>query len=93
MILIDDLILRAFGISLKPFDLIWIMELMNDYALKEKYNLKKITNQMKENNLLFEIGEISKEEYDEKKELLTERLIKAKQIMENLSEYQIKEIR
>ena len=93
MILIDDLILRAFGISLKPFDLIWIMELMNDYALKEKYNLKKINNQIKENNLLFEIGEISKEEYDEKKELLTERLIKAKQIMENLSEYQIREIR
>ncbi len=93
MILIDDLILRAVGISLKPFDLIWIMELMNDYALKEKYDFKKITNQMKENNLLFEIGEISKEEYDEKKELLTERLTTAKQIMENLSEYQIREIR
>ena len=93
MILIDDLILRAFGISLKPFDLIWIMELINDYALKEKYDFKKITNQMKENNLLFEIGEISEEEYDEKKELLTERLIKAKQIMENLSEYQIRETR
>jgi len=93
MILIDDLILRAFGISLKPFDLIWIMELMHDYALKEKYNLKKINNQMKENSLLFEIGEISKEEYNEKKELLIERLKKAKQIMENLSEVQIREIR
>ena len=92
MILIDDLILRAFGISLKPFDLIWIMELMHDYALKEKYNLKKINNQMKENSLLFEIGEISKEEYNEKKELLIERLKKAKQIMENLSEVQIREI-
>ncbi|MDP3027259.1 MAG: hypothetical protein Q8N63_06120 [Nanoarchaeota archaeon] len=93
MILIDDLILRAFGLSLKPFDLIWIMELMNDYALKEKYDFKKITNQMKENILLFEIREISKEEYDEKKELLIDRLKKAKQIMENLSEYQIREIR
>ena len=93
MILIDDLILRAFGISLKPFDLIWVMELMRDYALKQKYDFKKITNQMKENNLLFEIGEISKEEYDEKKELLTKRLTTAKQIMENLSEVQIREIR
>jgi len=92
MILVDDLILRAFGLSLKPFDLIWIMELMRDYALKEKYNLKKINNQIKENSLLFEIGEISEEEYDEKKELLKERLEKAKQIMENLSEYQIREI-
>ncbi len=92
MILIDDLILRAFGISLKPFDLIWIMELINDYALKEKYNFKKINSQIKENNLLFEIGEINEEEYNEKKELLTKRLETAKQIMENLSEVQIREI-
>ncbi len=93
MILIDDLILRAFGLSLKPFDLIWIMELMRDCSLKEKYNLKKINNQIKENSLLLEIGEISKEEYDEKKELLIKRLTTAKQIMENLSEVQIREIR
>ena len=93
MILIDDLILRAFGISLKPFDLIWIMELMNDYALKEKYNLKKINNQIKENSLLFEIGEISEKEFNEKNELLMKNLEKAKQIMEDLSEVQIREIR
>ncbi|MBU3907022.1 MAG: gas vesicle protein GvpG [Nanoarchaeota archaeon] len=92
MILIDDLLLRTLGLSLKPFDLIWIMELMKDYALKEKYNMKKITAQIKENNLLFEIGEISEEEYNEQKELLTERLTTAKQIMENLSEVQIREI-
>ena len=93
MILIDDLILRAFGISLRPFDLIWIMELMNDYALKEKYNLKKINNQIKENSLLFEIGEISEKEFNEKNELLMKNLEKAKQIMEDLSEVQIREIR
>jgi len=93
MILIDDLILRAFGISLKPFDLIWIMELMNDYALKEKYNLKKINNQIKENSLLFEIGEISEKEFNEKNELLMKNLEKAKQIIENLSKVQIREIR
>ena len=92
MILVDDLLLRTLGLSLKPFDLIWIMELMKDYALKEKYNLKKITAQIKENNLLFEIGEISEEEYNEQKELLMERLTTAKQIMENLSEVQIREI-
>jgi len=92
MILVDDLILRVFGLSLKPFDLIWIMELMKDYALKEKYNLKRINNQIKENSLLFEIGEISEEEYDEEKELLKERLETAKQIIENLSNVQIREI-
>jgi len=93
MIIIDDLILRAFGLSLKPFDLIWIMELMKDYALKEKYNLKKINNQIKENSLLFEIGEISEDEYNEQRELLIERLTKAKQIIENLSNVQIREIK
>ena len=92
MILIDDLILKLFGLSLKPFDLIWIMELMKDYALKEKYNLKKINNQIKENSLLFEIGEINEEEYDEKKELFKERLIIAKQILENLSNVEIREV-
>jgi len=92
MILIDDLLLKTLGLSLKPFDLIWIMELMKDYALKEKYNMKKITAQIKENNLLFEIEEISEEEYNEQKELLMERLTTAKQIMENLSEVQIREI-
>jgi len=92
MILIDDLLLKTLGLSLKPFDLIWIMELMKDYALKEKYNMKKITAQIKENNLLFEIEEISEEEYNEQKELLIKRLTTAKQIIENLSEVQIREI-
>ncbi len=85
MFLIDDLLLRSLGISLKPFDLIWIMELMRDYALKEKYNLKQINNQIKENQLLYELGEINEEEYKEKHQLLLEKLEKAKEINENLS--------
>jgi len=83
---IDDLILRAANISLKPFDMIWILELMRDYSLKEKYNLKMINNQIKGNRLLFELGEIREEEYTEKHERLLEELEKAKEIMENLSE-------
>lgn len=85
MFIIDDLILRAFGLSMKPFDMIWLMELMRDYALKEKYNIKRINNQIKENRLLFEIGEIAEKEYREKHELLLEELEKAKEIMEKLS--------
>lgn len=86
MFFIDDLILRAASISLKPFDMIWILELMRDYSLKEKYNLKMINNKIKGNRLLFEIGEIREEEYKEKHERLLEELEKAKEIMENLSE-------
>lgn len=85
MFIIDDLLLRAVGLSIKPFDMIWYLELMRDYALKEKYNLKRINNQIKENRLLFEIGEITEKEYKEKHELLLEELEKANEIMGNLS--------
>ena len=67
------------------FGIIKLVKLMRDYALKEKYNIKVINNQIKENRLLFEIGEITKKEYKEKHELLLEELEMAKEIMENLS--------
>ena len=92
MFLIDDLLLRALGLSMKPFDLIWILELMRDYALKEKYNIKAITNKIKENRLLFEIGEITEEDYNEKHELLLEELEKAKEVTEKLSNVKIAEV-
>ena len=79
MILIDDFV-------------IWISELMRDYALKEKYNIKNINNQIKENRLLFEIGEITEEEYKEKHELLLEELEKAKEVTEKLSNVEIAEM-
>nr|MBA4405222.1 hypothetical protein [Nanoarchaeum sp.] len=85
MFLMDDLLFRSLGISLKPFDMIWYFELIRDYALKEKYNIKRINNLIKENRLLFEIGEITEESYKEKHRLLLEELEKAQEIMENLS--------
>ncbi len=86
MIIIDDLLLRAFGFSLKPFDMIWMLELLRTYALKEKYNLKKIDNQIKENRLLFELGEITEEDYKKVNESLLEERKTAEEIMANLSE-------
>jgi len=86
MFLIDDLVLRAVGISLKPFDMIWMLELLRNYALQEKYNLQKIGGQIKENRLLFEIGEITKEEYEQENELLLEERQKAEEIMASLSQ-------
>ncbi len=85
MFLIDDLLLRAVGISLKPFDLIWIMELLRDYALHEKYNTKNIGKQIKENRLLFEIGAMSEEEYQQEHQWLLEERKKAEEVMANLS--------
>jgi len=86
MFLIDDLVLRAVGISLKPFDMIWMLELLRNYALQEKYNIQKIDHQIKEKRLLFEIGEITREEYEEENRLLLEERQKAEEIMASLSE-------
>lgn len=85
MFIIDDVLLRCFGITLKPFDMIWLFQLMKDFSLREKYSLKKINNQIKENRLLFEIGELAEKEYKEKNEALLSSLEKAKEIMANLS--------
>ncbi len=86
MFIIDDVLLKIVGISLKPFDMIWMMELLRNYALKEKYSLKEVNGQLKENRLLFEIGELSEKEYQEKNELLLERRKEAEEIMANLSQ-------
>lgn len=86
MFLIDDLVLRTLGITLKPFDMIWMLELLRNYALQEKYNLQKIGNQIKENRLLFEIGEKTQEEYEKENELLLEERKRAEEIMASLSE-------
>jgi len=93
MFIFDDLLLRTVGISLKPFDMIWLLELMRDYALKEKYNIKKINNEIKENRLLFEIGKLTEEEYKKNHELLLEELEKAEEVMEKLSDIRIAEIK
>ncbi len=78
MLLIDDF-------------MIWLTKTMRDYALKEKYNIKEINNQIKENRLLFEIGDITDEEYKEKNELLVEELEEAKEVTEELSNVRIAE--
>ena len=84
MLIIDDL-LKSLKVLVKPFDIIWVMQLLRDYALKERYNIKQINNQIKENRLLFEIGEITEKDYKEKHKLLLEELETAKEVLEKLS--------
>lgn len=66
---VDDLFLRMFGFSLPPFDMIWLMETIADYVDegRVKENLKRINNELRENRLLYELGEITKEKYDKRK--------------------------
>ena len=91
MFILDDVVLRALGFSLQPFDMIWILELIRDYGLKEKYDIKKINGQIKENQLLLELGELGEAAYKEKHESLMQQLEMAQEIEETLSNISISE--
>jgi O-methyltransferase involved in polyketide biosynthesis len=57
-----------FGFSMPPFDIIWLMETIADYVDegRVKENLRRINSELRENRLLYELGEITKEEYDKR---------------------------
>ena len=62
------------GISIPPFDMIWLMEQIRDYVHAEMYDVDEINNAMKENRLLFEFEEITEEEYKKRNEKLNHKL-------------------
>ncbi len=75
---VDDLFLEMIGLSFPPFDMIWLMETIMDYADEGRFkeNQKRINDGLRENRLLFELGEITKEEYETRdKTLCHQRLM------------------
>jgi len=74
MFFIDDLLLRTIGISLPGLDMIWNLEQFQKFAYKELYNPEKIKNQIKETRLLYEFGELTRLEYEEKNAVLMHNL-------------------
>ncbi len=64
MFIIDDLLLRQVGVTIPGLDLIWTLEQIKDFAYRELYNPEKIKTGIKENRLLFELGEITMDEYE-----------------------------
>jgi len=79
---IDDILLRMLGFSIPPFDMIWLMETIRDYVedVRQEENQQKINNKLKENRLLYELGEITKEEYERRNEELNHQLKMNKRI-------------
>jgi 2-methylisocitrate lyase-like PEP mutase family enzyme len=65
-----------FGISIPPFDMLWLMETITDYVedARQEENQQKITDKIKENRLLYELGEITKAEYEKRSEELNRKL-------------------
>lgn len=76
MIFLDDILLRAIGISVPPFDMIWLMETIDEYArgVFGEETKKQITRILKENRLLYELKEITQEEYENKNNELNRKL-------------------
>jgi hypothetical protein len=79
---IDDILLRMIGLSIPPFDMIWLMETITDYVdeARVKETQQKINNEIRENRLLYELGEITKEEYDRRSSELNHQRLMNKQI-------------
>lgn len=76
MFVIDDLLVRPF---------VSIVDALHTLALDELYDVEAIEDDLKENQLLYELGERSEAEYEERKEALEEELDVAREVHEELT--------
>jgi len=67
MFLIDDFLLRSLGVTMPAgLDMIETMTEIKNFAYREMYDPEEIKSLIKENRLLYEFGELSREEYEQK---------------------------
>lgn len=92
-LIIDDILLRTLGLSVPPFDMLWLLETLQDFAVREAYNPEEIQNKMKENRMLYEMGKKEKEEYEARHEKLQEDLRRAKKARETNLNHRINRLR
>lgn len=71
MILLDDLLI-------KPF--VGLLDTLRTTALNELYDVDALRDELKENQLLFEIGERSEAEYEERRAELEAELAAAERV-------------
>ncbi|MEF8772192.1 gas vesicle protein GvpG [Halodesulfurarchaeum sp.] len=76
MLLVDDLLIRPF---------ISILETLQTLALKEMYDIESIQDDLKENQLLYELGERTKAEYEQQKAELESELKIAESIQKQMN--------
>jgi hypothetical protein len=75
MILVDDLLI-------KPF--VSMLDILHAMVLEEMYSVSEIRDKIKENQLLYELGERAKPEYEQRKLGLETKLEVAEQVHEKL---------
>ncbi|ELY95029.1 gas-vesicle operon protein gvpG1 [Natrialba hulunbeirensis JCM 10989] len=73
MFVLDDLLFRPF---------VGIIDALHSLALEELYDVDALEDERKENQLLYELGERSEEEYLERKEVIEEELEIAREVHE-----------
>ncbi|WP_290814029.1 gas vesicle protein GvpF [Halovivax sp.] len=76
MIIIDDLLFRP---------IVGIVDALHTVALNELYDIEEIQDELKENQLLYELGERSEAEYEDRKADLEDELEIAREVHEQLS--------
>jgi hypothetical protein len=76
MFILDDLLFRPF---------IGIVDALHSIALDEMYDLGELEDQLKENQLLFELGERDEATYRRRKAELEEEIEIAREVHERLS--------
>lgn len=82
MILVDDLLVRPFKS---------LLELLQAMALDEMYDVAALRDELKENQLLYEIGERTEAEYRERKQELERELEVAEMVRSQIdNRYEVK---
>ncbi|QFU84025.1 gas vesicle protein GvpF [Natronorubrum aibiense] len=76
MFILDDLLFRPF---------VGIVDTLHTMALSEIYDVDALEDELKENQLLYELGERSETEYQERKAELEEELEIARDVHERLT--------
>lgn len=76
MFVLDDLLLRP---------IISVANVIHSMAIEELYDIQGIQDEIKENRLLFEIGDRSVEEYERRQDELRTQLDAAREARETLS--------
>jgi ABC-type uncharacterized transport system ATPase subunit len=75
MLIFDDLLIRPF---------VSLLDILHTMALDQTYDTSAIRDELKENQLLYEIGERPEAEYRRRKQELERKLSMAEEIQEQM---------
>ncbi len=69
-----------------PFDPIWLLKTIRDFAEQQLYNVEEINDRIKENRMLFELGDIDKKTYEETEKIMKEKLEQAMETRKHITQ-------